>query len=121
MPRCETEAMNLHLAEIATQIAPGAHAALLVDQAGWHPSDRLIVPAKHHSDPVAGEMSGTEPAGNIWQFMRDNRLSNRIFKSVDDIVDHCCTDTEQARRSTLADHVHRPAGLGLWVTITEAR
>jgi hypothetical protein len=27
--------MNLHLAEIATQIAPGAHAALLVDQAGW--------------------------------------------------------------------------------------
>ena len=29
MPRCDTEAMNLHLAEIATQIAPGAHAALL--------------------------------------------------------------------------------------------
>ena len=36
MPRCNTESMNLHLAEIATQIAPGAHAALLVDQAGWH-------------------------------------------------------------------------------------
>ena len=44
MPRCDTEAMNLHLAEIATQIAPGAHAALLVDQAGWHLSSRLIVP-----------------------------------------------------------------------------
>ena len=36
MPRCDTEAMNLHLAEIATQIAPDAHAALFVDQAGWH-------------------------------------------------------------------------------------
>ena len=35
MSRCDTEAMNLHLAEIATQIAPGAHAALPVDQAGW--------------------------------------------------------------------------------------
>src|SRR5450631_210406 len=33
MPRCDTEAMNLHLAEIATQIALGAHAALLIDQA----------------------------------------------------------------------------------------
>ena len=44
MPRCNTEAMNLHLAEIATQIAPGAHAALLVDQAGWHLSGKLIVP-----------------------------------------------------------------------------
>ena len=26
-------------------VAPGAHAVLLVDQAGWHLSDRLIVPA----------------------------------------------------------------------------
>ena len=24
------------------------------------------------------------------QFMRQNWLSNRIFKSFDDIVDHCC-------------------------------
>ena len=35
-------------------------------------------------------MPGAEPAGNVWQFMRDNELSNRIFKSFDDIVDHCC-------------------------------
>ena len=35
MPSRNTEAMNLHLAEIAVQIAL-AHAALLVDQAGWH-------------------------------------------------------------------------------------
>src|SRR6516165_2877385 len=41
MPRCDTEAMSLHLAEIATQIAPGAHAILLLDQAGWHLSTRL--------------------------------------------------------------------------------
>ena len=30
------------------------------------------------------------PVENVWQFMRDNWLSNRIFKSYDDIVDHCC-------------------------------
>jgi hypothetical protein len=34
LPRCDTETMNLHLAEIATAIAPGNHAVLLVDQAG---------------------------------------------------------------------------------------
>jgi hypothetical protein len=33
MPRCNTEATNLHLAEIATRIAPGAHAVLLIDRA----------------------------------------------------------------------------------------
>jgi transposase len=27
---------------------------------------------------------------DIWQFMRDNGLSNRVFKSYDDILDHCC-------------------------------
>jgi hypothetical protein len=34
LPRCNTEAMNLHLAEIVTAVALGCHAALLVDQAG---------------------------------------------------------------------------------------
>jgi len=28
--------------------------------------------------------------GAFLQFMRQNWLSNRIFKSFDDIVDHCC-------------------------------
>jgi hypothetical protein len=27
---------------------------------------------------------------NIWQFMRDNWLSNRVFGSYDEIVEHCC-------------------------------
>ena len=30
------------------------------------------------------------PCESIWQFMRANWLSNRIFKAFDDIVDHCC-------------------------------
>ena len=37
--------------------------------------------------PRAPELNGQE---NIWQFMRQNWLSNQIFKSFDDIVDHCC-------------------------------
>jgi hypothetical protein len=39
--------MNLRLAEISNAISPGAHAALLVDQAGWQLSDKLVVP---HND-----------------------------------------------------------------------
>ena len=30
------------------------------------------------------------PVENVWQFLRDNWLSNRVFTSYDDIVDHCC-------------------------------
>jgi hypothetical protein len=90
MPRCNTEAMNLHLAEIATQIAPGAHAVLLVDQAGWHLSDRLIVPPNITMIALPAKCPELNPQENIWQFLRDNWLSNRIFNSFDDIVDHCC-------------------------------
>ncbi len=90
MPRCNTEAMNLHLAEIATQIAPGAHAVLLVDQAGWHLSGRLIVPSNITLIPFPAKCPELNPQENIWQFLRDNWLSNRIFKSFYDIVDHCC-------------------------------
>src|SRR5947207_3394180 len=44
LPACNTEAMQLHLDEIATKIAPGAHAILLLDQAGWHGAKALKVP-----------------------------------------------------------------------------
>lgn len=30
------------------------------------------------------------PQENFWQFMRDNWLSNQVFKSFDDIADHWC-------------------------------
>lgn len=44
LPHCNLAAMTLHLAEIAAAVAPSAHAVLLLDQAGWHLSDRLVVP-----------------------------------------------------------------------------
>jgi hypothetical protein len=44
----------------------------------------------HHDPAAAREMAGTNPQENGWQFMRDNWLSNRVFKSYEDIVDHCC-------------------------------
>ena len=45
LPRCNTAAMALHLAEISQTVTPGAHAILLLDQAGWHLSARLDIPA----------------------------------------------------------------------------
>jgi len=36
--------MNLHLAEISKRVAPGAHAVLMLDQAGWHMTAKLEVP-----------------------------------------------------------------------------
>ena len=90
LPRCNTAAMTLHLAEIAAAVAPGAHAVLLLDQAGWHLSDELIVPANITLLPLPPKCPELNPVENIWQFMRDNWLSNRVFHSYRAIVDHCC-------------------------------
>ena len=45
-------------------------------------------PPTHHTDAAAAP--DLNPVEVIWQFIRDNGLSNRTFKSYADIVDHCC-------------------------------
>jgi hypothetical protein len=89
LPYCNVAAMNLHLAEMAIAVAPGAHAVLLVDQAGWHLSDRLVVPSNITLMPLPAKCPELNPVENVWQFVRDNWLSNHIFRSERHIVDHC--------------------------------
>jgi hypothetical protein len=82
--------MGMHLAEISSQVAPGAHAVLMLDQAGCHISGALTIPANITLLPLPPKCPELNPVENLWQFMRDNWLSNRIFSSYENIVDHCC-------------------------------
>ncbi|HMO69575.1 MAG TPA: transposase, partial [Novosphingobium sp.] len=90
MRRCNSEAMSMHLEEIAFHIAPGAHAVLILDQAGWHASAALAIPANITLMPLPPKCPELNPVENVWQFMRDNWLWTRILNPYDDIVDHCC-------------------------------
>lgn len=90
LPHCNIEAMSLHLDEIASMVRPGRHAVLLLDQAGWHLSAALIVPPNITLLPLPPKCPELNVMENIWQFMRDNWLSNRVFDTYDDIVAHCC-------------------------------
>ncbi len=90
MPYCDTHAMDAHLAIISGEVGPGAHAVILVDQAGWHTTPNLDVPENITLLPLPPRSPELNPHENIWQFMRDNWLSNRVFKDYDDIVTHCC-------------------------------
>jgi len=53
-------------------------------------SRKLKVPDNITILPLPPKSPELNPVENIWQFMRDNWLSNRVFKSYNDIVDHCC-------------------------------
>jgi hypothetical protein len=85
LPVCNSEAMNLRLAEIAKDVAPGRHAVLLVDQAGSRASAKLEVPSKITLVPLPAKRPELDPAENVWEFTRDNWLSNRILLSHDDL------------------------------------
>jgi len=55
---------------------------LIMDQAGWHMTTRLIIPEKYQHHPAAGKSPESHPVENIWQFMRDNWLSNRNLRNL---------------------------------------
>lgn len=90
LPRCNAQAMQWHLKEISSQVAPGAHALLILDRAGWHTTGKLTVPTNITLLTLPPRAPELNPVENIWQFMRENWLSNRIFKSYNEIVDLCC-------------------------------
>lgn len=89
MPWCDTQAMQAHLTEISVSVAPGAHAVVILDQAGWHMSHKLNIPENITLLPLPARAPELNPVENVWQYMRDNWLSNRIFQNYDDIVAHC--------------------------------
>lgn len=90
LPRCNTAAMSLHLAEVSKAIKQGAHGVVVLDQAGWHGSKDLEIPENITLLPLPPRSPELNPVENLWQFIRDNWLSDRIFKSYEDIIDHCC-------------------------------
>ena len=82
--------MNAQLAEIAKTVAPGAHAVLVMDGAGWHNSSALRIPDNITIvtlPPYAPELN---PVENIWAYLRANRLAITVFDIYADIVDRRC-------------------------------
>ncbi len=91
LPHANSEAMSLHLAEISACVAPGAHAVLILDGAGWHQTGgRLRVPDNISLLPLPPYSPQLNPVENVWQFLRQNQLSNRVFDTYRAIVDACC-------------------------------
>ena len=63
LPTCNTETMQLHLDQIATKVTPGAHAILLLDQAGWHGAKALKVPSNISLLPLPPRAPELNPCG----------------------------------------------------------
>jgi hypothetical protein len=117
LPFCNTVAMNLHLAEISQMVEPGRHAVVLLDQAGWHLSNAFAVPDNLSLLPLPAKCPELNAMANIWEFMRDNWPSNRVFPRPRRHHRSPLQRMDRARQPTLAHHVDRTAKRGTWVLI----
>ena len=90
LPHVDHHAMSLHLAEISRTVAQGAHAVVVLDRAGWHTTAKLKVPDNITLVPLPPVSPELNPVENVWQYLRQTYLSNRVFETYEDIVDACC-------------------------------
>ena len=88
-PGTGTAGMQCRLDDITTKVAPCAHGILIFDQPGWHRAKALKTPL-NLSIPLSPHSPELNPQEDIWQFLRQNALPSRVFKSYDDIVNHWC-------------------------------
>ena len=72
---------------------------MLLDQAGWHTTAKLKVPANMTLVPLPPACPELNSQENVWQFMRQNYLSNRVFDGYEAILDAC----QDAWRKLLAE------------------
>lgn len=104
LPRATTEAMVVFLAAFAQQLAPGVHAVLLLDQAGWHLTPKLMVPDTitllplPACSPELGAHRDQEsrwglmnPVERVWLYLRERFLSHRLHRDHAAVLDATCT------------------------------
>jgi len=114
-PTANTECMNLHLAEISTQVTPGSIAAVICDGAGWHAKggdlkvpDNIVLLSL---PPYSPELNSME---NVWEYLRANKLSAGVWDTYEDIVQACA----DAWRWLIADPERiRSIGTRDWATV----
>ena len=90
LPHVNVGAMDAHLAEISRRVAEGAHAVLVLDQAGWHTSPKLRVPGNISLLSLPPYAPESNPVEQVWAYLRANFLSHRVWDSYEAIVDACC-------------------------------
>jgi hypothetical protein len=58
--------------------------------AGWHDSADLVMPENITPIILPPYSPELNPAENVWEYLRKNKLANRLYETYEDIVEACC-------------------------------
>ena len=67
-----------------------APAVLVLDGAGWHGAASLAVPDNITLLPLPPSSPELNPVENVWQYLRQNQLSLRVWPDAAALVETCC-------------------------------
>ncbi|AWM87699.1 transposase [Microvirga sp. 17 mud 1-3] len=70
-PRVNADAMTIFLEQFAQQLEPGAHAVLVLDQAGWHDARALHMPETITLLPLPPASPALNPVERVWLYLRE--------------------------------------------------
>ena len=90
MPYANTQAMECHLKEISHYSSKGRHGVVIVDRAAWHTTPKINVPENLSLLPLPPTAPELNPVEQVWSWLRQHHLSNRVYKGYEDIVNECC-------------------------------
>ena len=99
MPQADTEAMQAHLDAIGRAVAPGAHALLILDQAGWHTTRKLKPPANVTLVPLPPLVRNSTPPRTSGSTCARPISPTSVFDDYTAILDAC----QDAWRKLLAE------------------
>jgi hypothetical protein len=88
VPRIATDVYSLALAEFAQAVGvgPAKRVILVVDQAGWHRSRRLVVPEGIQLAYLPAYAPELQPAERLWSLI-DEVVANRVLPDLDALLD----------------------------------
>ena len=82
------EAMEAHLEIISKTVPDSHHAVVVMDRAPWHKA--LKVPSNISTIYLPPYSPELNPQENIWEYLKNNFLSNVVFEDLDHVTDACC-------------------------------
>jgi len=89
LPETSTAMMNLFL-EQASHTFPEHFIVMQVDQASWHRSQELAIPANIRLIPQPAYSPEVNPVEHVWDELREKYFHNRLFPSLDGLIEALC-------------------------------
>lgn len=100
LPHANTEAMQIFLDRFAATLGEDEHALMVLDQAGWHGANDLVVPNNVTLEPLPPYAPELNPVERVWLYLKERFLSHRLHADYDAIADAACRAWNRLKAET---------------------